>query len=61
MGNVVAFIISFGIFLSGLWLIGNAFTVAGTGIWMVSGGILLVALALFIPLQILGISKKDHP
>lgn len=60
MSNVVAFIISFGLFLAGLWVIGNAFTTPDTGIWMVSGGILLITLALFIPFQILGISKKHH-
>lgn len=56
--NVVAFVISFGLFLAGLWLFGEAFSNPDTAIWVFSAGLLLVTAAIFIPFQILGISKK---
>lgn len=56
--NVVAFVISFGLFLGGLWLFGEAFSNPDTAIWVFSAGLLLVTIAVFIPMQILGISKK---
>lgn len=57
--NVVAFVISFGLFLAGLWLTGEAFSNPDTAIYVFTGGILLVTVAIFIPFQILGISKKN--
>ena len=56
--NVVGFVISFGLFLAGLWAFGEAFNNAETGIWVFSAGLLLITASIFIPLQILGISKK---
>ena len=58
--NVVGFVVSFGLFLAGLWLIGDAFTNPDTAIYVFTGGILLVSLSMFIPFQILGISKKHR-
>lgn len=58
--NVVAFVISFGLFVAGLWLFGEAFNNPATGAFVFAAGILLVTLSIFIPFQILGISKKDN-
>ncbi|MGV1033758.1 MAG: hypothetical protein ACOYBP_00850 [Microbacteriaceae bacterium] len=58
--NVVAFVISFGLFVAGLWMFGEAFGNPDTAIYVFTGGILLITLAIFIPFQILGISKKDN-
>ncbi len=60
MNNVVAFVICFGLFVAGLWLIGDAFTNTDTAIFMFFGGILLCTVSIFIPFQILGQSKKRH-
>lgn len=58
--NVIGFVVSFGLFVAGLWLIGEAFTNPDTAIFVFTAGILLTTLAIFIPFQILGISKKHQ-
>jgi hypothetical protein len=51
--NVVAFIIALAIFVFGFWLFGLAFTVTAFQLPIFLGGILCVALAVAIPVQIL--------
>ena len=52
--NVIAFLIAMGLFVFGMWLMGNAFEVVGLEAAVFFGGILCVALALAIPFNILG-------
>lgn len=52
--NVVAFIITMGLFTFGLWLMGNAQHVAGFEALVFFCGILSVAAAMAIPMNILG-------
>ncbi|HLP22475.1 MAG TPA: hypothetical protein VK139_00325 [Microbacteriaceae bacterium] len=59
--NVVWFVVSFGLFMIGLWLFGAAFSDPNTAIWVFTAGILLVSVSMYIPFHVLGISKKhDH-
>jgi hypothetical protein len=51
--NVVAFIVAMTIFILGFWLFGLAFTVTTGQLPIFFGGILSVALAVFIPVQLL--------
>jgi hypothetical protein len=51
--NVVAFIVAMAIFVFGLWLFGFAFAVTAGQLPIFFGGILCVALAVAIPVQIL--------
>jgi hypothetical protein len=52
--NVVAFLISMGIFLFGMWLMGNASSLEGLQAITFFGGILCVAVAVSIPVSVLG-------
>ncbi|MGO4691739.1 hypothetical protein [Glaciibacter sp. 2TAF33] len=51
--NVVAFIVALAIFVLGFWLFGLAFAVTAFQLEIFFGGILCVALAVAIPVQIL--------
>lgn len=51
--HLVAFIVAFGIFVFGFWLLGLAFTVTAWQGPIFFGGILVAALAIAIPVQIL--------
>ncbi|MGW9630758.1 hypothetical protein ACWGST_08645 [Agromyces sp. NPDC055520] len=52
--NVVSFLISMGLFVFGLWLMGTAPDAAAFQAGLFFGGILSVSLALAIPFHILG-------
>ena len=52
------FVVSFGLFMLGMWLFGAAFTDPATGIWVFTAGILLISASMYIPFHVLGISKK---
>lgn len=52
--NVVAFLISMAIFVFGLWLMGTAPVMAGFEAITFLGGILAVAVAVAIPMNVLG-------
>lgn len=58
MGNVVAFIISFGLFLFGMWLMAVAFANEAMAIWIFTGGILAITVAMAIPFSLLGRSDQ---
>ncbi len=51
--HVVAFIIALAIFVLGFWLFGLAFAVTTLQLPIFFGGILCVAIALAIPVQVL--------
>lgn len=51
--NVFIFIVALAIFLLGFWLFGLAFAVAAWQLPIFFGGILAVALSIFIPVQLL--------
>jgi hypothetical protein len=51
--HVVAFIVALAIFVFGLWLFGLAFTVTALQLPIFIAGILCVALAVALPVQIL--------
>lgn len=53
MSNVFTAIITGILFVGGLWLFGLAFTVTSNMLLIFFAGVLLVALALMIPLQLL--------
>ncbi|MGK2855031.1 MAG: hypothetical protein ACSLE3_13180 [Microbacteriaceae bacterium] len=53
MSNVVTAIIAGILFVGGFWLFGLAFTVTSNMLLIFFAGVLLVALALMIPLQLL--------
>ncbi len=52
--NVIAFLISMGIFVFGMWLMGTASGLPGLEAITFFGGILCVALAVAIPVGLLG-------
>jgi di/tricarboxylate transporter len=52
--NIVAFIVSALLFVVGVYLMGAAFTVSGWEMLVFFGGILAVAAAFFIPVQVIG-------
>lgn len=52
--NVVAFLIAMGLFVFGMWLMGTATQVVGLEAVVFFGGILCIALAMAIPMNILG-------
>jgi hypothetical protein len=52
--NVVAFVIAMGLFVFGMWLMGTAPELAGFEAITFFAGILCVALAMAIPMNILG-------
>ena len=52
--NVVAFLIAMGFFVLGMWLMGFAFEVPVFQLVTFFGGILCVAIAVAIPVNILG-------
>lgn len=52
--NVVAFLIAMGFFVAGMWLTGLAMTVPGLEALTFFGGILCIALAVAIPVNLLG-------
>ena len=54
----IAFIISMAVFVFGMWLMGNAADVIGFEAVVFFAGILCVALAVAIPVSILGRSDK---
>lgn len=58
--NIAWFIVSFGLFVAGMWLFGAAFSDPATGIWLFTAGLAAITLSLFIPFQILGISKRHN-
>jgi len=51
--NVVAFIISFALFVGGLYMMGAAFQVEGFELLVFGGGILVASLAIAIPIHVL--------
>jgi hypothetical protein len=51
--NIVAFIISLGLFVLGLYVMGSAFYVEGAEFVVFMGGILLSSLGVFIPIHVL--------
>ncbi len=52
--NIVAFIVSALLFLGGVYLMGAAFAVTDWEMLVFFGGILAVAAAFFIPVQVIG-------
>jgi hypothetical protein len=52
--NVVAFLIAMGLFVFGMWVMSIAPEIAGLQAILFFGGILCVALALAIPINLLG-------
>jgi hypothetical protein len=52
--NVVAFLIAMGLFVFGMWLMSIAVSLAGLEAVTFFGGILCVALAVAIPVNLLG-------
>jgi hypothetical protein len=52
--NVVAFLIAMGLFVFGMWLMGIAVGLVGFEALLFFGGILCVALAVAIPVSLLG-------
>ncbi len=58
MGNILGFIVSFGLFMLGLWVMGVAFRDDATGAWVFTAGILLTAVAIAIPFSVLGRSSQ---
>ena len=52
--NVVAFLIAMGLFVFGMWLMSIAVDLPGLEAVMFFGGILCVALAVAIPVNLLG-------
>ncbi|GAA1506963.1 hypothetical protein BJ978_003236 [Agromyces terreus] len=54
----IAFIISMAIFVFGMWLMGNATHIAGFEAIVFFAGILCVAIAVAIPMNVLGRSDK---
>lgn len=52
--NVVAFLISMGIFVFGLWLMGISVSLPGFEAVTFFGGIICASIALAIPMNILG-------
>lgn len=51
--NIVAFIVSFLLFVGGIWLLGAAFSATGYELLVFFGGILCSTLGIFIPFQLL--------
>lgn len=51
--NIVAFIISLGLFVAGLYVMSSAFYVDGAEFVVFLGGILLSCLGVFIPIHVL--------
>jgi len=51
--NVVAFIISFALFVGGLYMMGAAFQLVGFELVMFLGGILVSSLGVAIPIHVL--------
>jgi len=51
--NVVAFVISFALFIGGLWLMGESFTATGYEGIVFIGGILVTTLGCAIPIHVL--------
>jgi len=51
--NVVAFVISFALFIGGLWLMGEAFTATGYEGIVFIAGILITTLGCAIPIHVL--------
>jgi di/tricarboxylate transporter len=56
--NIVAFIISALLFIGGVFLMGEAFAVQGWEMLVFFGGILAVAAAFFIPVQVIGAMER---
>jgi hypothetical protein len=51
--NIVGYIVSFGLFVVGVYLLGAAFSFEGIEAYVFFAGILAVSAALFIPAHIL--------
>jgi len=51
--NVIAFIVSLALFVGGLFIMGESFTVIGAQGVVFAAGILVTALGVFIPIHIL--------
>ena len=51
--NIVAFIISLGLFVAGFFVMGSAFYAVGAEFVVFLGGILLSSLGVFIPIHVL--------
>jgi len=51
--NVIAFIVSLALFVGGLFIMGESFTVIGAQGVVFGAGILVTALGVFIPIHIL--------
>jgi hypothetical protein len=51
--NVVAFVISFALFIGGLWMMGEAFNLPGAELPLFLGGILVTTLGVAIPIHVL--------
>ena len=56
--NVVWFLISFGLFIAGLWLFVVAFNDYSTALFTFTGGILLISASMYLPFHILGRSEQ---
>jgi hypothetical protein len=55
--NALAFLISFALFVGGLWVMGAAFGVPGYELPVFLGGILMSTLGIFIPFQVIQRAK----
>lgn len=51
--NIVAFIVSFGLFIGGLFMMGEAFAATGYELPIFLGGILVTTLGCLIPIHVL--------
>jgi len=51
--NVIAFIVSFALFIGGIFLMGESFTVEGAQGWVFGAGILVTTLGIMLPIHIL--------
>jgi hypothetical protein len=51
--NIIGFIISFGLFVLGIYVMGSAFAVTGYESLVFVGGILITTVGVFIPIHIL--------
>ncbi len=51
--NIAAFIVSFVLFVGGIWLLGAAFSATGYELLVFFAGILCSTLGIFIPVHIL--------
>ena len=51
--NIVAFVISLGLFVGGIWIMGSAFYAVGLEFPVFLAGILCTSLGVFIPIHVL--------